>query len=174
TTREKQPELQVIGATAHGTTDYAVEAMQLGAFDDLQKPTSGQDDLRILGGGALERRTLQDLQANVALDAAPSATLTWGDPAMAPVVDALDKVARTNATVLLLGESGTGKEVAARVVHQASARRSGPLISVNCAALSEHLLESELFGHEKGAFTGATQRQRGRLELAAGGTFFLD
>ena len=94
---------------------------------------------------------------------------------MKPVVEAIDKVARTNATVLLLGESGTGKEVAARDDPRAArARATKPFIAINCAALSEQLLESELFGHEKGAFTGATERKRGRLELADGGTFFLD
>jgi two-component system response regulator FlrC len=90
------------------------------------------------------------------------------------VIDAIDKVARTTATVLLLGESGTGKEVAARAIHERSERRRGPFVAVNCAALTEHLLESELFGHEKGAFTGASERHRGRVELADGGTFFLD
>jgi len=93
---------------------------------------------------------------------------------MKPVVAAIEKVARTSATVLLLGESGTGKEVAARALHTQSPRASKPFMAINCAALSEQLLESELFGHEKGAFTGATERQRGRLELADGGTFFLD
>jgi len=93
---------------------------------------------------------------------------------MKPVVDAIEKVARTNATVLLLGESGTGKEVAARTIHALGTRATRPFMAINCAALSETLLESELFGHEKGAFTGATERKRGRLELADGGTFFLD
>jgi two-component system response regulator FlrC len=107
--------------------------------------------------------------------AAPTAVpLTYGDASMQPVVDVIEKVARTSATVLLLGESGTGKEVAARVIHQLSDRRARPFMAVNCAALAETLLESELFGHEKGAFTGATERRRGRIELANGGTFFLD
>jgi two-component system response regulator FlrC len=93
---------------------------------------------------------------------------------MAPVVRALQKVAATDATVLIQGESGTGKEVSARAVHAWSRRAAGPFVAVNCAALSENLLESELFGHEKGAFTGAAARKRGRVELAEGGTFFLD
>ena len=121
---------------------------------------------------ALERRALLTLRA--AREPAPATPLSWGAPAMAPVIDALEKVAKTNATVLLVGESGTGKEVAARAIHDRSERREGPFVAVNCAALSENLLESELFGHEKGAFTGAHQRRRGRLELAQGGTLFLD
>jgi two-component system response regulator AtoC len=100
--------------------------------------------------------------------------LTWGAKAMQPVVGALQKVAKTNATVLLVGQSGTGKEVAARAVHGWSARAEGPFIAVNCAAISEQLLESELFGHEKGAFTGAAAQRQGLIELAQEGTFFLD
>jgi two-component system response regulator AtoC len=107
---------------------------------------------------------------------APSAIreLTFGAPAMGPVVDALTRVARSGATVLLHGESGTGKEVAARLLHETSPRAHKPFIAVNCAVLTEQLLESELFGHEKGAFTGAHAQRRGRIELADGGTFFLD
>jgi two-component system response regulator FlrC len=93
---------------------------------------------------------------------------------MQPVITALDKVARTNSTVLLLGESGTGKEVAARTIHEHSTRSDGPFVPVNCAAISETLMESEIFGHDKGAFTGASAARRGRLELADGGTLFLD
>src|SRR5690606_38241767 len=100
--------------------------------------------------------------------------LTYGDPVMLPVVRAIEKVAPTNATVLITGESGTGKEIAARTVHRLSRRADGPFIAVNCAAISENLMESEIFGHEKGAFTGATTARRGRLELADGGTLFLD
>jgi two-component system response regulator AtoC len=100
--------------------------------------------------------------------------LSYGARAMVPVIHELHKVAPTDATVLLLGESGTGKEVAARMLHAMSPRSQGPFVAVNSAALSDTLLESELFGHEKGAFTGATARRRGRIELAEGGTFFLD
>ncbi|HSL70301.1 MAG TPA: sigma-54 dependent transcriptional regulator, partial [Longimicrobiales bacterium] len=100
--------------------------------------------------------------------------LSYGDPVMAPVVRAIEKVAPTSASVLLLGESGTGKEVAARTIHRMSRRADGPFIAVNCAAISESLMESEIFGHEKGAFTGAVAARRGRLELADGGTLFLD
>jgi len=171
--KAEQPEVEVIVMTAHGTVDTAVEAMKLGAFDYLQKPLGGPDQLRLIVHRALERRRLLDARA-AAEPVSDLPPLTYGDPAMAPVVTAIDKVARTGASVLLLGETGTGKEVVARTIHAKSERRSGPFLAVNCAALAETLLESELFGHEKGAFTGATDRRRGRIELAHGGTFFLD
>src|SRR5262249_30021213 len=152
----------------------AVEAMKLGAFEYLQKPLSGPDELRLVVARALERRGLRDLADGSERAAARTPALSHGDPAMAPVVDAIAKVARTAATVLLLGESGTGKEVAARTIHEQSPRAGRPFLALNCAAITETLLESELFGHEKGAFTGAGERRRGRIELADGGTFFLD
>jgi two-component system response regulator FlrC len=173
--RAEQPEIEVIVMTAHGTVDTAVEAMKLGAFEYLQKPLSGPDELRLLVQRAAEHRGLRDHAEGATLQAGPKGPpLTYGDPVMKPVMLAIDKVAKTSATVLLLGESGTGKEVAARTVHELGARAQKPFMAINCAALSETLLESELFGHEKGAFTGATERKRGRLELADGGTFFLD
>jgi two-component system response regulator AtoC len=168
--RAEAPEMEVVVLTAHGTVDTAVEAMRLGAFDYLNKPLSGPDEVELIAQRALERRQLRS--------AAPpplvGPTLVARDPAMVPVVDALRKVAATDATVLLVGESGTGKEVAARAVHGWSKRSGGPFVAVNCATMSETLLESELFGHEKGAFTGATERRRGRVEQAEGGTLFLD
>src|SRR5262245_4859487 len=174
--RSEQPEAEVLVMTAHGSVATAVEAMKLGAFEYLQKPISGPDELRLLVARAVERRGLKDrVDGSERLVVEPAGPpLTYGDPAMRPVVEAIEKVARTNATVLLLGESGTGKEVAARALHAQSPRATRPFMAINCAALSEQLLESELFGHEKGAFTGATERKRGRLELSDGGTFFLD
>ena len=171
--RGDQAEMEVIVLTAHGSVDSAVEAMKLGAFDYLQKPVASPAELRLVVARALERRALRARREESDRAAQAELRLTWGDPAMKPV-EALRKVARTTSTVLLLGESGTGKEVAARCVHAWSERASGPFVAVNCAALSEQLLESELFGHEKGAFTGAIARRRGRVELAEGGTFFLD
>ena len=171
----EQPELQVIVLTAHGTVEVAVECMKLGAFDFLQKPVSGLAELRLLVERAAERkRLLAAAERDRRVAPQTDVRLTWGAPAMEPVVKALRKVAPTTATVLLLGDSGTGKEVSARAVHSWSPRAGAPFVAVNCAALSEQLLESELFGHEKGAFTGATARRQGRIELADGGTFFLD
>jgi two-component system, NtrC family, response regulator AtoC len=172
--RAELPEMEVIVLTAHGTVDVAVEAMKLGAFDFLQKPLESPSELRLLVHRALERRSLLALKDAAERQADRLPPLSYGDPVMAPVVRALERVAPTNANVLLLGESGTGKEVAARTVHRRSTRANGPFVAVNCAAISESLMESEIFGHEKGAFTGATSARRGRLELADGGTLFLD
>ncbi len=172
--RADLPNLEVVVLTAHGSVNTAVEAMKLGAFDYLQKPLSGPGELRLLAARALERRQLRTLKDRSTQEAQASPPLSYGDPTMAAVVDALDRVAPTAATVLLLGESGTGKELAARAVHQRSPRADGPFVPVNCAAITDTLMESEIFGHEKGAFTGATAQRRGRLELADGGTLFLD
>jgi two-component system, NtrC family, response regulator AtoC len=174
--RHEQPDVEAIVLTAFGAVSTAVEAMKLGAFDYLEKPISSPADLRKLVAGALARRAQLTRAAEPArVAAAPGETqLTWGAPSMRAVVDAIDRVARSSATVLLQGESGTGKEVAARAVHARSPRAKEPFVAINCAVLAESLLESELFGHEKGAFTGAHAQRRGRIELANGGTFFLD
>ena len=170
--RAEHPEVEVIMLTAHGSVGTAVEAMKRGAFDYLEKPISSPAELRLLVDRAVERYRLRAAREAAAPPDLPP--LDHGAPAMRPVVSALRKVAATDATVLLLGESGTGKEIAARAVHAWSTRASGAFVAINCAALSAELLESELFGHERGAFTGASARRRGRLELADGGTFFLD
>lgn len=172
--KAEQPDVELVVLTAHGTVDSAVEAMRLGAFEFIQKPISSPDELRLVVRRALERRSLVAHKDRTERERDTGVTLSWGDPSMTPVVDALQKVAATDAAVLLIGESGSGKEVAARALHTWSPRHSGPFAAINCAALSDSLLESELFGHEKGAFTGATEQRRGRLELAEGGTFFLD
>ncbi|MBN2370112.1 MAG: sigma-54-dependent Fis family transcriptional regulator [Vicinamibacteria bacterium] len=172
--RSERPEMEIIVLTAFGTVEGAVEAMKLGAMDYLQKPISGPDEVRLLAARAVERYSLHALEERAAIAGESEPPLTYGAPAMAPIVQAIEKVARTEATVLLLGESGSGKEVAAQTIRRLSARAGGPFVPVNCAALSESLIESEIFGHEKGAFTGASARRRGRLELADGGTLFLD
>ncbi|NUP09868.1 MAG: sigma-54-dependent Fis family transcriptional regulator [Polyangiaceae bacterium] len=174
--RSEQPDVEVIVVTAHGDVATAVEAMKLGAFDYLQKPLKGPGTVRTLVADALARRAQitggRGTSAGAGAQTQPS--LTFGAPSMKPVVDALAKVAKTGTTVLLLGESGSGKEIAARYIHATSPRAEQPFVAINCAVLTENLLESELFGHEKGSFTGAHTQRRGRIELAAGGTFFLD
>ena len=172
--RGEQPETEVLVLTAHGSVDAAVEAMKLGAFDFLQKPLASPEELELVVERGLERRSLRSLRDRAEREETAPVALGYGDPAMELVESSLRRVARTEATVVLLGESGTGKEVAARAIHAWSPRAAGPFVAVNCAAISEALLESELFGHERGAFTGAVAARRGRLELAAGGTFFLD
>jgi two-component system response regulator FlrC len=132
------------------------------------------DELRLLVRRALERKALLTFRDGVTRQRASKPRVTFRAKAMETVQAALAKVARTDATVLLLGESGVGKEVAARALHEGSGRAEAPFVALNCATLSETLLESELFGHEKGAFTGATAQRQGRLEHADGGTFFLD
>jgi len=171
--RSEVPEMEVVVLTAHGSVETAVEALKIGATDYLQKPLSGPDEIRLVAARAVERCSLRTLRDRTRTDdQAPQ--LSYGAPVMKPVVKAVGKVADTDATVLLMGETGTGKEVVAQAIHQLSRRSAGPFVAVNCAALSETLLQSELFGHEKGAFTGADARRRGRIELADGGTFFLD
>jgi two-component system, NtrC family, response regulator AtoC len=170
----RSPDTQVIVITAHGSVSSAVRAMRDGAFDYVEKTFASPEALRLIASRALERRQQLKQRARTVQRSLSLPPLSHGDPRMAPVVSALSKVAPTDTCVLLLGETGTGKEIAARTLHALSRRSDGPFVAVNCAALSEELLESELFGHERGAFTGATAQRRGRIELAEGGTFFLD
>lgn len=177
------PEVMVIMVTGHGSVSSAVEAMKLGAFDFVEKPVQ-LDVLRAKAEKALEirsmkeRTTLLEKENTFLKEAAGKMgsldALVGESREMKNVLDSVVKVARTDASTLLQGESGTGKELVARAIHSLSSRSSGPFISVNCGALAETLLESELFGHEKGAFTGAVKRKSGRFELADGGTLFLD
>ncbi len=168
---EKVPGLPVIMLTAHGSVQTAVEAMKKGASDFLLKPFD-RDEVLFTVQKAL--RASQHAAERPASRPAESAPSLGESAAMREVADLVKRAARTTSTVLIRGESGSGKEVAARAIHRESARASGPFVPVHCAALPENLLESELFGYEKGAFTGATQRKPGRVELAQGGTLFLD
>ncbi len=166
----------VILLTAYGTVDVAVEAMKKGAYDFLRKPVN-LDRLEILLKRALRNREMEtenrDLRSQ--LDEKYGLDQIIGDsPAMHEVFDTIRQVAPTRTTVLVEGESGTGKELVAKALHRLSPRSGGPFVAVHCAALSETLLESELFGHEKGAFTGAVESRAGRFEMADGGTLFLD
>jgi DNA-binding NtrC family response regulator len=162
--------------TAYGNVETAVEAMKRGAYDFLMKPVN-LDYLDMLLKRALRSREVED--ENVSLkeeldDRYGLENMIGNSQAMREVFEVVKQAAPTNATVLLQGESGTGKELVAHAIHRLSPRRNGPFIAVHCAALSPTLLESELFGHEKGAFTGAVERRRGRFEMADGGTLFLD
>ena len=172
--RKEWPELPVIVMTAYGTISRAVEAMKEGATDFITKPFD-VDHLKIVIEKALERgglkREVAALRAEVESYYDP---LIAGSPKMQETTEIARKVAQSDTTLLLLGESGTGKDLMARSVHAWSPRRDRIFAPVNCVALSEELLESELFGHEKGAFTGASARKRGKIEVADGGTVFLD
>ena len=169
--RAVAPPVEVIVMTAFATAQSAVDAMKAGAADYLTKPFS-MDELRLRVRRLAAQRESVARSARLLARLAPD--LVAESPAMKAAVVAARQVAPTDASVLLLGESGTGKSQLARLVHYASRRAAGPLVEVHCAALAETLLESELFGHERGAFTGAAQRKAGHLAAAHGGTLFLD
>jgi DNA-binding NtrC family response regulator len=172
--REAAPSAPVIMLTGFGTVATAVEAMKQGAYDFLEKPVEIDDLARLLERAL---RTEEEGNAGEAIPvfAPPGAPPIVGrHPRLRAALRLLERVAATESTVLLTGESGTGKELFARALHALSPRRSGPFVAVNCAAIPETLIENELFGHERGAFTGADRRQSGRFELAASGTLFLD
>ncbi len=173
--KQADADTAVIMITAYGSEKIAVQAMKLGAADYLPKPFEN-DELRMLVRRVMEtallrrdhRRLLEQVQETFA------GQIVGRSPAMRRVFETVDKVADTDVTVLVRGESGTGKELVANARHYRSPRRQKPMIKMNCAALSRELVESELFGHEKGAFTGATARREGKFEAADGGTLFLD
>jgi MoxR-like ATPase len=170
------PKIVVIMMTAFASVDTAVRALKQGAFDYVTKPID-PDELSHLVARALKERRLEDenSQLKETIAELSSADFVIGEsPAMHKVMEMIRQVAQTNATVMIRGESGTGKELVARTIHANSARKYFPIVPINCGALPDSLLESELFGHEKGAFTGANFRRKGRLEMADGGTLFLD
>ncbi len=171
--RELGIETTVVMITAYGTVERAVQAMREGAYDFLQKPFEPSLVESVIRR-ALERSSLLRKDRVQRAQQGPTEEIVCEDPAMKAVLEQARRAAASNATVLLLGESGTGKEVVARLLHRESPRGKEPFVAVNCVALPENLLESELFGHEKGAFTGASARRIGRVELADGGTVFLD
>ena len=172
-----KPDTKVIVASGHGARESALQAIARGAYDFYQKPV----DIETLG--LIVRRALQlhqieaanrKLAEKVGEDHRVLGRLITAAPEMVKVARTIERVANTNVSVMLLGASGTGKELRARGLHEASDRRGGAFVAINCAAIPENLLESELFGHEKGAFTGAVKTTEGKIELAAGGTLFLD
>ncbi|HZT31509.1 MAG TPA: sigma-54 dependent transcriptional regulator [Bryobacteraceae bacterium] len=175
--KREMPEIPVVMITAFGTVASAVEAMKLGAADYLGKPLSSPDELRLVVRKALEHnRATRECEVLREQEAArfSCGDLIAGDPVMRPVVELVRRVAPTSATVLITGESGTGKEIVARCIHRNSPRSQRVFVPVNCSALAPALIESELFGHERGAFTGAVGQHAGRFERAHGGTLFLD
>jgi DNA-binding NtrC family response regulator len=174
--RRIDPKMAVIMITAFASVETAVESLKMGAFDYVTKPID-PDELTHLVTRALDQRRLEDenVQLRETIDDMVGADTIVGDsPQMRKVLDLVRHVAKTDATVLILGESGTGKELVARAIHANSRRRYFPIVPVNCGALPETLLESELFGHERGAFTGAQYRRKGKIEMADGGSLFLD
>ena len=174
--RQLAPETTVILITAHGTTESAVEAMKHGAYDYLTKPCS-VDEIRLVVGKALEKRDLAHENQRLRLqlrDQSAIPTIVGKTARMQEIFGLVRQVAPTRANILITGESGTGKELIARAIHNLSDRREAPFVAVNCGAIPENLLESELFGHVKGSFTGASANKPGLFEVANGGTIFLD
>ena len=172
-----KPDTKVVVASGHGARESALQAIERGAYDFYQKPVD-IEELGLIVARAFKLATIEGenrrLAGKVGEDKTVLGTMITAAPEMAKVARTIERVAPTNVSVMLLGASGTGKELLARGLHDASDRRGGAFIAINCAAIPENLLESELFGHEKGAFTGAVKTTEGKIEQAAGGTLFLD
>ena len=172
-----KPDTKVVVASGHGARESALQAIERGAYDFYQKPVDieqlGLIVSRALKLGQIEKENRR-LSAKVGEEKTVLGNMITAAPEMAKVARTIERVASTNISVMLLGASGTGKELLAKGLHEASDRRSGAFVAINCAAIPENLLESELFGHEKGAFTGAVKTTEGKIELADGGTLFLD
>ncbi|HVN76513.1 MAG TPA: sigma-54 dependent transcriptional regulator [Thermoanaerobaculaceae bacterium] len=173
--RELAPDATIIIMTAYASVETAVQALKEGAYDYIVKPFDPEAVSRLVRKAA-ERYSLitENRALRERIAAASPALITSGSPAMARVIELVDQVAPTDTNVLITGESGTGKELVARLIHASSSRRFGAFVVENCGALAEGVLESELFGHERGAFTGAVGRHRGKIEMANEGTLFLD
>jgi two-component system response regulator AtoC len=171
--RAEGNDIPVILITAYGTSSIAIRAMQMGAYDYLNKPFD-LDEVLVVVKRLFEHQALASRVRSLEERAELRERMIGHSPAMSQIYKTIGRVAASDASVLITGETGTGKELAANLIHQNSARRNGPLVKVNCAALPETLIESELFGHEKGAFTGAVAQRKGRFELAHKGTIFLD
>lgn len=171
--KEWDSNIPIIMISGHGNIEIAVKAIKLGAYDFLEKPLS-LDRVLIVTERARERRKLEQENKNLRADVNRKFRLIGDSEKMQFLKQQIEMAAQSNSRVLILGESGTGKEIVAKILHDKSQRAKGPFVEVNCAAIPQELIESELFGHEKGAFTGATERKRGKFELADNGTLFLD
>ena len=168
--------MAVVVLTAMGSIEQAVEAMKLGAYDFLQKPVDATRLRTILGNATRQRQTAIELEVarRRLRESGVLGRLVGNSPKMREIFALIEQIAPSSVPVLITGESGTGKELVARTLHELSARKAQPFVAVNCAAIPETLIESEIFGHEKGAFTGAAERRAGCFELATGGTLLLD
>ena len=171
--RAQFPNLLVVMMSGHGSIETAVKATKLGAYDYLEKPLD-LEKVTILVRNALHQRKLEEENINLRIQVERRFELVGSSPAMGRLRDMIDMAAPANSRVLIAGANGTGKELVARAIHLKSPRHNRPFVEINCAAIPETLIESELFGHEKGAFSGATAMKRGKFELADGGTLFLD
>jgi two-component system response regulator HydG len=175
--KEVDPDLTVIIMTGYASVDTAVTALKQGAYDYITKPVDPDDVAHLVQNALSHRRSREEnvrLKEVVETHAVHPAEIVGHSLAMRKLYESIETVGPTDATVLITGESGTGKELVARAIHAASLRRYHPMVAIHCGALTETLLESELFGHEKGAFTGAQYRKKGKFEIAEGGTVFLD
>ncbi len=176
--KQRKPDCPVIMITAYATVETAVEAMKKGAIDYIMKPFSA-DELELVVNRVFEEKKVKEENARLKdilrdMVKGDEDLLVGDHPKMKELKGLIEKIAPTDATVLIMGESGTGKELVARMIHSLSSRRAGPYVRMNCAAIPDGLIESELFGFERGAFTGAVQSRRGKFELASGGTILLD
>lgn len=171
--KKLNPQIEVIMISGHGTIEIAVEATKAGAYDFLEKPLS-LERVRLVVKRALQKRRLEEKISELRMRTEEKYILVGESTAVRKIREAILKVASLDSTVLICGESGTGKEIVARKIHFESQRRDGHFVEVNCAAIPSELIESELFGYEKGAFTGAVSSKAGKFEQAEGGTIFLD
>jgi DNA-binding NtrC family response regulator len=171
--RETRPDLPFVIMSGHGSLETVRSAFKLGAFDYLEKPITEKEKLLVAVKNALALRSLREENARLRREAGP-AEMVGGGPAMQKLFELVRRAAPSEGRVLVTGENGTGKELVARAIHENSRRRAGPFVKLNCAAVPADLIESELFGHERGAFTGAVAARRGKFEQADGGTLLLD